>query len=131
MGIRPRLIHPVWIIVQKVDKDNTEYRANAREAIKTVERGPEVRVRAQVQWARRKDPNAARTGIVHGASGYVLFDMRDLETLDYTPGDGDRITTIGALTGLSLYMTAQTPAGHYDGRHWLLRVDFTDKAPGR
>lgn len=128
---RPRLLHPVPVVIQPSDLAATDIRANAREPVKTVARASEVNTEAQIQWTRRRDPNNTRSGMKEDASGYLLFRKTDLAELEYTPTQGDQITAIGDLTGLSLYMTSQEPAGHYDGQHWLLLVNFTDKVPAR
>lgn len=128
---RPRLIHPVDVTIQPKDAGATAYRPNAREPVKTVARSVDIELPAQVQWYAKATPEVGRAGVTEGHRGYLIFHVDDLAALEYTPRQGDKVTVIGAITGLAVYLTAQEPAGHYDGQHWLLKVNFEDKAPPR
>lgn len=129
---RPRLLHPVEVVIEPIDVAATVYRPNAREPIKTVARKTTVSVSAQVQWNKNRAPDAIRAGIAETASGYFIFLKSDLSDASYVPRHGDRVITIADTPQpISLYLKDQEPCGHYDGEYWMLRVDFVDKAPAR
>jgi hypothetical protein len=128
---RPRLIHPVDLTIEPIDTPATTYDRQAREPVKQAARATQVQVEAQVQWSAQDDPVASDVGILERNRGYVLFRTEDLEAISYEPARGDRIVTIGPMTGLDLYLADGEPCGHYDGQPWLRKFDFVDRQPTR
>jgi hypothetical protein len=127
----PRLIHPVTVTVKPIDRASTEQNTLAREPVKVLKRATTLTLQAQVQWARRNDPDAQRGGAVRHDAGYLICLVTGLDSAGWTPIQGDLITDIGAIANLALYVTGSEPCMHYDGIHKGLMVNFADKRPAR
>ena len=124
-----RLLHPVDVVIEQMDRPNTQYDSRAKEPIRQVSRKSSVQLRAQVLWITENEQMKVSGGITLSDDGYLLFEQRDLDAQSITLQPGDRITQIGALTGQNLFFTKFRPMGHYPGGHQLLRGYFEERRP--
>ena len=128
---RPRLIHPVSVTVQPLDRTNTHLDRDAREPIPAQARAAAVTIKAQVHWSRLRDVVPEAAGPVEKRDGWLVFLRSDLEAASWTPGPGDRVTAIEGVTA-HLYLTGDAQQrGQYAGRHNLVRCDFEDRGSRR
>lgn len=131
----PRLIHPTTVTIEQLDRAATLYDDDAREPIGQAARKAPVVLQAQVLWggggAQEDSPDPQEAGIREKSSGYLLFRVVDLAAAAVTLQREDRITSIGILAGLNLYLTEFHPMAYYpdQGGHTLLKCFFEDRAP--
>ena len=128
MAYQVRLLFPVDVEIEPVDKSSTFYDDSAREPILQVDRNATVTVPAQVEWTDRNRPSQTRTGPQHKSSGYLVILTRTLPDLRYTPKRGDKIVTIPNYSG-TYFVTSITPHAHRDGVPQTLHLDFSDRNP--
>lgn len=130
-GIRPRLVHPVWVVIQPLDAVQTTYDSGAREQIPGLARKAQVRIKAQVHWSRLMDVEQTATGNVERYDGYLAFERSALQEAEYAPASGDRVVSVeGATADLYLQPNAQQ-RGQYGQQHNLVRVFFRDRGARR
>lgn len=129
--VLPNLIHPVPVEVERFSTTNTYYDEDAREPIGRASRKESYTLPGQVAWGTHDEAIPTTLGAQDGESGYVLFRQKDMDRVGYTPKRLDRITRLGKLTGLKLYIDSVVPWGHYpdQGGHSLWRCNFVDRAP--
>jgi hypothetical protein len=124
-----RLLHPINVVIEMMDRNNTEYDPRAKEPIRQVSRKNQVQLKAQVLWIWENEQKKVVGGITLGDDGYLLFEQRDLDALGIVLQPGDKIVQIGTLTNQSLFFTKFRPMGHYPGGHQLLRGYFEERRP--
>lgn len=127
----PNLLHPVSVTVQCYTSSDTLFDADAREPTKQATRKATVTLPAQVLWAGKDGTEKSRLGLQDTDVGYVLFRKVEMDAISYRPQRRDRITTIGTLTGMQLFITGVIPRAHYPsaGGFTLWQCNFTDRAP--
>lgn len=150
---QPRLIHPVPVTFEIIDRDDSVFDQYAREPVGQVvregespESGERITIKAQVSYyyagARQYDPRWVRGGVIEETNAYLAVRYKDLvnaglmtQTADGTFDEmrlkrGDRVIKIGR-ENVNLYVDGFKPFGHYPGRRQtLLQVDLTDRHPG-
>jgi hypothetical protein len=150
---QPRLIHPIDVTFQIMDRDDSVFDQYAREPVGQVVRegespnsGSEYTIKAQVSYyyagARKDDPMWERGGVVEQTNCYVTVRYKDLVkvglltlTADGSLDTmilkrGDRVVKIGREV-VDFYVDGFKPFGHYPNRRQtLLQVDLTDRHPG-
>ena len=129
--MRVRLIHPVSIIVQPLDKAASVWDSSAREPVARLRRAAPVTIDAQIHWARRDVTMPGPTGGVVQSACYLVFLLSDIEAATWTPAHGDKVTSIdGAAHELYLLGPGQQ-RGQYrrrtGTRHQIIRIYFTDR----
>jgi hypothetical protein len=154
MGLRrtPKLIHPVWIVIEQMDRTNTVFDNSAREPVRHVTRkgaeprsGDQTRIKAQVSYyfagGRLDYPMYDRRGVEEKTDGYIAMRVKDmiaagLATKDATTG----IVTVSLLRGdrvvqhagraVDLYITGFEDFGHYPVLNsTLLQANFQARHP--
>jgi hypothetical protein len=131
MRAYPRLIHPVQITIEQVDKPATLYDKDAREPVQQVARKTPVTLPGQVSYGSSSDFSPSATGPQSGEDGYVAFLARELERRDVTLVVGDRIRHIGK-NEHDAYVTRVQPRGHYpEYGHTYIRAYFADRQPAK
>ncbi len=135
-----RLIHPVWIIVERssvgvmiMDEDTRQPVHGARSAAVADGTGG-TRIQAQVKWGRKGEPDIQPGGLLLNNEGYVICltkDMNRILGMDQRFKYGDRITTIGKEYGLSLYIGKADPCFHDPSFNGALgyKYHFSDRDP--
>lgn len=150
---QPKLIHPIDVTLEIIDRDDSVFDQYAREPVGQVVRegespntGEQVTIKAQVSYyyagARKDDPMWERGGVVEQTNGYFSCRYKDLvkvglltQTADGSFDEmklkrGDRVVKIGREV-VNFYVDGFKPFGHYPGRRQtMLQVDFTDRHPG-
>lgn len=134
--MRPRLIHPVTMRVERLNRDEMVMDHDAREPIRGARLSADdiFELPAQVHWDVAESPEYQPAGARLNSSGYVLCRVHDMDTVLGTGQRlkrGDHITVLGHMTGLDLYITHFTPAGHYpdqDGAS-MFKYHFSDRKP--
>lgn len=128
----PNLIHPVPIVIEPIDKPNTEYDEDFREPIQLVARKATKTVPGQVMWSVDKRIQYTRGGNRYDADGYVLFRYVDLVKEGVTLSISDRLVSIGGLT-TNVYIQYFQPLGHYPdtGGPTIVKAFFSDKDPAK
>jgi hypothetical protein len=119
------LLHPVPIVLEQIDRPDTIYDEDAREAVQVVSRKIAVTVPGQVKWNSDMSLNPGREGASEDASGYVLFSLPGLAALSISLSRGDRILSIGG-RACEVYVERTEPCGHYPdaGGPTLLKAHF-------
>lgn len=123
--VLPRLLHPVPITIQQIDRSTTIYDDDFREEVQRVERSSDVQVPGQVSWEIDKRFRSALGGAIEDSEGYVLFRFRDLTAASVTLKREDRLTSLGNYA-CDVYVTALQPIGHYpdQGGPAMIRAFF-------
>lgn len=147
----PRLIHPVFIVLEILDRDSTFYDTSAREPVRQAVRkgsqphtGTRVKIRCQISFyfagGRLDYISYDRRGIKEGTDGYVAFRIKDLINkglaerdedgiVSFSFGRGDRIVQLGNRV-VDLYLTSFEDFAFYPGSsQTMLQVSFQDRAP--
>lgn len=135
--MKARLIHPVAVVVEQLDAENTDFDEVTGEPAQQVDEfGTDVAVATkvaismpgQIAWQEKYAYNAGQGGQVLKSSGYVLFERGTLEEMGVTLALNDRITSVDE-DAVDLVIVGLTTTGHY--RHWtLMRATFLDRAKG-
>jgi len=129
--VMPRLIHPIPVTVERLNTAATVYDDDASEPVRQANRAVSYNLQAQVKWTTHDGDTPTQAGLQDVESGYLLFRKVDCDAAGYTPTRRDRITRIGTLTSMKLYIVGVKPRGHYpdQGGHSLWQCDFRDRAP--
>lgn len=132
--VQPRLIHPVPVVLERINRDTTKERADAREPIQQAARHPAVTIQGQPNWTAvvggGRSLQVTRLGPQEDALGYVLFRYADLNAQSITLQMNDRIKKIGFREG-DWYINRLQDVGHYSdaGGPTLVRAYFKDRDP--
>lgn len=133
---RAKLIHPIPVTLEEIDKSNTDYNENANEPVRRASRNTAVNLFAQVTWHREMNPKFRTETVWEEAAGYLLFEIKDLKKNSLVDENGNtgikrgtKITKIGNDINLKLYVVKVTPMGHYPepGGSTIIRVYFQDR----
>ena len=127
----PTLTQPATVVIEPLDRGNTKYNTRTRAPIKVLKRKTQVSFEAQVQFHATERAEAGSGGLVKTTTGYMIARKTDLDGLGYVPSMGDRLVTIGPLTGQVLYITEFAYTAWYDGAPTLLSIEFDDRRPSR
>lgn len=128
--VSPRLIHPVRVILEQIDKSATAFNENAREPIRAVKR-KRLELYAQIKWDTMDEPEARRAGMGLNNSGYFLVQLEDTVEKGIDINRGDKVVQIGSMVFEDLFVTGFQPMGHYQQGATLLKVVFKSRAEQR
>lgn len=97
---RPKLKHPVIIVIEPLDAGATYYDDDTREQIQILGRATEIEIPAQIEYRDfvqygQADATWDRGGYIGNERGYALIRYIDAGKRSYTPKVGDKITMIG------------------------------------
>lgn len=127
----PRLLHPVSVVLEQIDRAATLYDEDTRAPLQQAARRASITIPGQASYGSSKDHMARAFGPLEQESGYVTFLQRDLEAHSITLGIGDRITAIGNTTQ-NAYITRLQPMGHYpEFGNTLVRAYYQDRQPAK
>lgn len=132
---RPNLIHPVDVIFEFVDSSELVEDADAREPVfgsRTLGAATSTEpLPAQVKWIGQDDPEYEGTGATEQDKGWLTMRDFDIDEAGVTIKRGTKITAIGHMTGLVLFVTKKEPCGHYPDQLGasLWRFYFSDRKP--
>ena len=127
----PRLVHPVTVQIEPVDKSRSAWDTHAREEVPQLARAATVTLQAQVHWGRQRDQEPSPTGSMEHGAGWLVFTRRGLESAPYTPAPGDRVLTIDGRTVELYLLDAGLDRGQYNSTRHLVRCTFVDRQPRR
>ena len=132
----PRLIHPISVQIEQIDKADTVYRGRAKEPVRQAARTTTVTLDGQIAWNFHGDPKAEAAGIRTTEDGYVCFLLKDILAAGITLKRGDKFTQFGSgvhAVSVNLYVTYVDPHGHYPGQDGptLMFAYFEDRQPTR
>lgn len=132
MSAYPRLLHPVRVVVEQINKGATAYDYDAREPIQQAARDTQLTLRGQVKYGSSTELRYDDAGPMENERGYVLFSQRELDAASVVLAVNDRITRIGVVDHDS-YITRLEPMGHYPefGGNTLLKAYFADRQPSK
>lgn len=116
--MRPRLIHPVEVVLEQIDADATMVDADFEQPVGEVVREP-VTLRAQQRLTRGNllRQGAAGADPLSNAVGHLVFEIDALAAAGVTLRVGDRITRIGTET-LDYRVLALEDRAPYAGSFW-------------
>lgn len=128
----PRLLHPINITVQQIDRETTIYDEETREPVQKVQRNSDTVIPGQVLFGKQKDMIPSPGGVREEAEGYVLFRYADLKRLNMKLALNDRIIKIGHLD-FDVYIIKLMPMGHYGDQNGpsLVRAYFASRESSR
>ena len=128
----PRLIHPVNIQIQVLDRSSTFYDDEMREPIQQSVRGSTVTVPGQVKWGSDQAGISRREGTEESSDGYVLFRLVDLAANGVTLKREDRFIKLGTIE-TDVYVQRLEYTGHYSdqGGPTMVKAHFVDAQPSR
>lgn len=127
----PRLLHPVPVIIQQLDKANTLMDDDFREPIQHSARQANVTLQGQHRERRHGEMEIkTRDGLTISVDGYVLFRYVDLAAAGITLAENDRFVKIGNKTK-DVYIVAFQDEGHYPsaGGATLVKAYYKDRQP--
>jgi len=126
---RPKLIHPVDVVLEQVDDGETAWDDQAREPVFQAAHSAAVTLKGQASYGSSADLSFERAGRRENESGYVLFRTADLEAAGVALRPNDRITKVGNVDH-DVYITRLEPKGHYPKfGHTLVKAYFADRKP--
>jgi hypothetical protein len=135
---RVRLLHPVAVYLRKSDKEQTAVMDDRlHEPVGQVRRDRKpIKLVAQINDGRTKDPAASSGGVVESSDGYLLFRTKDLRAARVEVERGDRIVQIGDPPNdheVDYYITKLKYMGHYPDKSGasLVRAYYEDREPSR
>lgn len=130
--VLPNLLHPVPILLQRLDRGATVYDHDARTPVQTSRRLADVSVPGQVKWFSIEELQAAAGGATEQAKGYVVFRYIDLTARAASVAMGDRIQFTGN-AAQEVYVTRLEPFAHYpdQGGPSMVKAWFTDRKPAK
>lgn len=116
--MRPRLIHPVEVVIEQVDADATVVDPDFEQPVGAVVREP-VTLHAQQRLTRGNvlRQGAAGADPLSNAVGHLVFEIDALTAAGVTLRVGDRITRIGT-EALDYRVLALEDRAPYSGRFW-------------
>lgn len=128
----PNLLHPVPVVIAKINRAGTRYDNDAREAVTQAARDSAVTVQGQVKWGLQEGLQPTKTGPKEDASGYVLFRRTDLATAGITLEQNDRFASIGGID-TDVYVSRIEWTGHYPsaGGPTMVKAYFADRQPAK
>jgi len=130
MGVLDQLIQPVWVTIESLAATDREWDENSRDALHGSLAPTVVTIQAQIVWGDRNDPRATVGGAREESRGYIVISISEESQSGTTLKRGDRITAMGTLTGLDLYLTESEPFGHWSsGGPRFKAWRFTDRQP--
>lgn len=126
---RPRLIHPVRIVVEPAVVAQTFFDEDAREPVQHLKRSATIDLPGQVSWGESAGLEDTPGGAVLASDGYVLFLKEDLDRVSLDPKINDRIKKIG-WDNVDLYLVRLQWIGHYPDMNGatMLRAWFRDRS---
>ena len=137
---QPNLIHPLFCVIEPVDRASTDYDEDAREEVQVVARAEPVRIQGQLSSSLRTIASApSRAGRNEEEDGYILFRRLDLKNKGLIDAEerpfgfavGDRITSIADVK-VALYVIRAEPLGTYAPLGFTLVKAFcSDRKPAR
>ena len=125
--MRPRLIHPVEIVVAQVTPGATPLDAAFEEPVGTVAR-TNVTLQGQVKTAKGQSLQMTPGGAspVANSDGHVVFDIDALTAANVTLHLGDVITSVAGRT-VRHRITHLDDHATYGGRHWHRWAYYQDE----
>lgn len=127
----PRLLHPVVVVLEQIDRAATVYDEDTREPVQQAARKAAISLPGQASYGSSKEHSLKPYGPEEGESGYVTFLARDLETRSIVLSVGDRITAIGKVEH-DAYIGRLQPMGHYpEFGNTLVRAYYQDRQPAK
>lgn len=149
----PNLLHPIWIVLELLDRDDTVFDKYAREPVGQALRdgesprtGSRVRIKAQFSEyfasAKHEFPVWKREGVEEVADAYMAIRYKDLHRAGLVELDsdgawtnlqvkrGDRVIQIGR-EKVNLYIEAKGKIfAHYPGHGGtVIQFDLLDRHP--
>lgn len=131
----PRLLHPIPVVIERLDTDNTIYDENAREPIGLAARKTSVTIDAQISYDSSQIVSEFYGNTIK-TNGYLIFRRVDLESANIMPVLEDKIVKLGtgdAAVTTALYIVGIDYRAHYpDQGGWtLLKCWYSDKQPSK
>jgi hypothetical protein len=127
----PNLLHPVDVVLERVDEANTVWDTDGSEPVQQMARVDPITLKGQAKYGASKEAGLEAGGATENERGYVLFRQKDLNTASVTLKINDRITQIGAISHDS-YITRLEPCGHYPAYgNTLVKAYFADRQPAK
>jgi len=149
---QPKLIHPVNVTLELMDRDNSFFDQHAREPVRQLVRegaapntGTRTTVKAQVSFyfagAKLDYPEWERSGVIERTMGYLALRFLDMKRAGLLTVDADgKFTDVKIKRGdrivylehrpVNLFVTGFKDFGHYPKRgQTLFQVNFDDRHP--
>lgn len=128
--VLPRLLHPVDIVIQQINRAGTRQDDDYREPIQRTTRHANKTVPGQVKWESEREESDQPIGVVEEANGYVLFRYVDLNAKSVTLAIGDKFIKTGNVD-TNVYIVRLEPCGHYADQlgPTMVKAHFLDRQP--
>lgn len=127
----PRLLHPVTVSLEQIDRAATLYDDDTRAPLQQAAYKARLTISGQASYGSSKDYAPRAFGRLEQESGFVTFLQRDLEARSITLNIGDRIVAIGN-TPHNVFITRLQPMGHYpEYGNTLVRAYYQDRQPAK
>lgn len=149
---QPKLIHPINIIFELINREESVFDPYAREPVGQVIRegestntGDRIIVKGQISFyfssARMDEASYSRAGVIEDSLGYIAVRYKDLikdSLIEVNSNNqfenmkikrGDRIVQFGKEI-VDYYVTGFKPFAHYPKQEQtLLQINFSDRHP--
>lgn len=126
--MRPRLVHPTVVEIERVDRKNTKWDPDFRSTGK-VQYEPAVRVRAQVGYVRDDALQMIAAGDSPQTIGHITMLRGEYNTHGGF-GKGDHIVGIGGLPADGYITEIRPVAMSGEGQAQMVRLDFSSRRLG-
>lgn len=123
-----RLLFPVDITIEPVDKPGTDYDPITREPILQVARAAVVTIPAQAAPVETDRLETSDNGPELVSVGYFVLLVDDCDARTYQPQAGDKITSSGGRS-LRYFVTSVTPHAHKFGRNQTWHLNYEGREP--
>jgi len=128
----PRLIHPVNVVIRRMNSADTLYDVDAAEPVGNVATFTDVTIPAQIGMGDSAKLSSTAAGPAASAGGYILVRRIDLQARGIDLAIGDRITSLGH-EAVNVYIDSLEPTAHYpDQGGWtMIKAFFSDRSQAR
>lgn len=126
--MKPRLIHPVDVVIERLDQAATTWDPDFREPVAntTVKYKEPETIKGQVNFRGFEQRDMTPGGETPVTSGHIVYRTDQTISLQ----KGDRIVSSGGTPLLHVYVTSVKPAGTYGGKHHLEKAEFQERRQG-
>lgn len=126
--MRPRLIHPVTVEIERVQKDQVVWDDTFREPVSgdDVPYGEPEAIEAQVRFNTYERRDMTLAGETPMTTGHILYRRGEIPSLK----KGDRIKSVDGMPITSVYIVSVQPAAAGRGRFHLECAHFEERKQG-
>jgi hypothetical protein len=128
----PSLLYPIICQIQPLDRTDTVYDEELREAVQSETYSSTINIPCQVMWINSSKMEQSDYGVTEESDGYLLLRYVDMNFRGFSIKREDRIIRIG-FQPYDLYVVSLQPCAHYPDLNGpgMVKAFFRDKQKSR